>query len=273
MENNPAEKLNCLSKQKEKLGEACSKKVIFTTLQSLEESPCKDEVRAKCGNQIDKLKEKLEESDFMGIFEAASEVSACIVEHGTDLWNKCVRRNDPNPEEIFDPIQCKGEKDDFGSLCNHNCDGKCCPKGACLFGKCASTTCKKRDDEEIRLKFEEIFDPIQCKGEKDDFGSLCNHNCDGKCCPKGACLFGKCASTTCKKRDDVVQESSLMTDTIMESCKKQFRSMSPVTLAIGFFSGLAASFGFARYHQWKLTKAKMRVSNHLETEPMKTSLI
>jgi len=190
------QRLQCITSQVRTLREPCIHEAISNVIKDYHDGECKTEIREHCGKQLDDLEKEKEKESIVGVLRAASAVSICVFDHFKDIWEKCTER------KLL--LQCTGVKDDFGSKCDHNCNGKCCPKGACLFDQCSSTTCKKHDGIED--------EPLNCKNVKDNFGSKCDQNCNGKCCPKGACLFDQCASTTCKARDHNEKETPVLVE-------------------------------------------------------------
>lgn len=50
---------------------------------------CHDELRKKCGKQIDDLKNEIQHTSIIGTIKGAVDVVECIVNNAEDLWNHC----------------------------------------------------------------------------------------------------------------------------------------------------------------------------------------
>jgi hypothetical protein len=84
--------LGCLAEQAPVLGMDCVKSEMIIALDSMENSDdkaCHDELRKKCGKQIDQLKKEVQQTAIIGIIKGAVDVASCIAENAEDLWKKC----------------------------------------------------------------------------------------------------------------------------------------------------------------------------------------
>jgi uncharacterized membrane-anchored protein YjiN (DUF445 family) len=84
--------LGCLVDKSSSIGDSCAAKHVAVAMQSLELSSdknCQDEMRKKCGKQIDELKKSIQNFDITGILKGASRMAECVVDNADDLWEKC----------------------------------------------------------------------------------------------------------------------------------------------------------------------------------------
>jgi len=84
--------LGCLVDKASVLGSECAHERIVVAMDELENSsdkPCHDELRKKCGKQIDNLKKEIQETSVLGTLKAAVDVVQCVAQNAEDLWNKC----------------------------------------------------------------------------------------------------------------------------------------------------------------------------------------
>lgn len=91
--------LGCLAEQSFLLGDTCMIEQMLQAIDEAENSsdqPCHDELRKKCGKQIDELKKELEHTSVIGIIKGAVDVASCIAENAEDLWKKCNPFEDEN---------------------------------------------------------------------------------------------------------------------------------------------------------------------------------
>jgi len=63
---------------------------------------CHDELRNKCGKQIDELKKNIEKTSIIGILKGAVDVVQCLAENAEDLWKKCTSSSQADEVATFE---------------------------------------------------------------------------------------------------------------------------------------------------------------------------